>query len=47
MEKPITGKDGTQRKIELLMGRQKLKKTFQYEIKWMGLMHKHNTWIPR
>lgn len=40
MDKPITGKDGTQRKIELLMGRQKLKKTFQYEIKWQGLSHK-------
>ena len=29
------------------MGRQKLKKTFQYEIKWRGLDHKHNTWVPR
>jgi elongation factor 3 len=29
------------------MGRQKLKKSFQYEIKWRNLDHKFNTWIPR
>ena len=29
------------------MGRQKLKKSLQYEIKWKGLDHKFNTWIPR
>lgn len=29
------------------MGRQKLKKAFQYEIKWRGLDHKFNTWVPR
>lgn len=29
------------------MGRQKLKKSLQYEIKWRGLDHKWNTWIPR
>jgi len=29
------------------MGRQKLKKTLQYEVKWRGLDHKHNTWVPR
>jgi elongation factor 3 len=29
------------------MGRQKLKKSYQYEIKWRGLDHKFNTWIPR
>ena len=29
------------------MGRQKLKKSFQYEIKWRGLDHKHNTWVSR
>src|SRR5258707_12238490 len=28
------------------MGRQKLKKSSQYEIKWRGLDHKFNTWIP-
>lgn len=29
------------------MGRQKLKKSFQYEVKWRGLDHKWNTWVPR
>lgn len=29
------------------MGRQKLKKSFQYEIKWRGFDHKFNTWVPR
>src|SRR6266849_2158527 len=29
------------------MGRQKLKKSFRYEIKWRGLDHKFNTWVPR
>jgi elongation factor 3 len=29
------------------MGRQKLKKSFQYESKWRGLHHKFNIWIPR
>lgn len=29
------------------MGRQKLKKSLQYEIKWRGLDHKFNTWVPR
>lgn len=29
------------------MGRQKLKKSFQYEVKWRGLDHKFNTWVSR
>ena len=29
------------------MGRQKLRKSLQYEVKWRGLDHKWNTWIPR
>ena len=31
----------------MVMGRQKLKKTFQDEIKWRGLDHRYNTWVPR
>lgn len=31
----------------MIMGRQKLKKTFQYEVKWRGLDHKYNTWVAR
>lgn len=29
------------------MGRQKLRKSLQYEIKWRGLDHRFNTWVPR
>ena len=32
---------------KMLMGRQKLKKTFQYEVKWRGLDFKYNTWVAR
>lgn len=32
---------------QMIMGRQKLKKSFQYEIKWRGLDHKFNTWVSR
>ncbi|KAF3213014.1 hypothetical protein TWF679_005583 [Orbilia oligospora] len=35
------------RQIESLMGRQKYKKTFQYEVKWRGFLPKHNTQISR
>ncbi|KAK8864159.1 hypothetical protein IAR55_001405 [Kwoniella newhampshirensis] len=47
MEKPIEGKNGDLRKIEYILGRQKLKKTFQYEVKFKGMDHKFNAWIPR
>lgn len=33
--------------FQIIMGRQKLKKSFQYELKWRGLDHKFNTWMPR
>jgi elongation factor 3 len=33
--------------VQLVMGRQKLKKSYQYEIKWRGLDHKFNTWVSR
>ncbi|KAL0578289.1 [NU+] prion formation protein 1 [Marasmius crinis-equi] len=47
MDQDWVGRNGTKRKVELIMGRQKLKKSFQYEIKWRGLDHKFNTWVPR
>ncbi|KAH9485192.1 mRNA export factor elf1 [Psilocybe cubensis] len=47
MEQEWVGKDGSKRKLELIMGRQKLKKSFQYEVKWRGLDHKYNTWVGR
>ncbi|KAI8821378.1 P-loop containing nucleoside triphosphate hydrolase protein [Fimicolochytrium jonesii] len=46
METPIDI-DGSKRRIEYLIGRSKLKKSFQYEVKWVGLIPKHNTWVPR
>lgn len=48
MEKPIDLGDGRgPRRVEALMGRQKWKKTFQYEVKWVGLLPKHNTMVSR
>ncbi|QIX00384.1 hypothetical protein AMS68_005901 [Peltaster fructicola] len=48
MDKPIDLGDGKgPKRIENLMGRQKYKKTFQYEVKWVGMLPKHNTMISR
>jgi len=47
MDQFFVGKNGEKRKIELIMGRQKLKKSLQYEIKWKGLDHRYNSWLPR
>ncbi|VVT56202.1 uncharacterized protein SAPINGB_P004891 [Magnusiomyces paraingens] len=35
------------RVIENIIGRQKLKKNFRYEVKWKGWMPKFNSWIPK
>ncbi|EGP87047.1 mRNA export factor [Zymoseptoria tritici IPO323] len=35
------------RQIEALIGRQKYKKSFQYEVKWVNWLPKHNTMISR
>ncbi|BFZ56701.1 [NU+] prion formation protein 1 [Savitreella phatthalungensis] len=43
---PKTG-ELLKRRIEFLVGRQKLKKSFQYEVKWQGLDARWNTFIPR
>lgn len=47
MDTDIVGKNGDKRKLEMIMGRQKLKKSFQYEVKFRGMDHKHNAWIGR
>ncbi|KAF4984216.1 hypothetical protein FZEAL_556 [Fusarium zealandicum] len=48
MDKFIDLKDGNPaRQIETLVGRQKYKKTFQYEVKWRGLLPKFNSQISR
>lgn len=48
MAKPIDlGDGGRPRVLEAIIGRQKLKKSFQYEIQWKGFLPKHNTFMPR
>ncbi|KAG0308847.1 hypothetical protein BGZ97_013243 [Linnemannia gamsii] len=47
METWVTGGDGSKRQVEAIMGRQKLKKSYQYEIKWKNHVHKFNTWMSR
>lgn len=48
METPIDLGDGKGgRRIEALIGRQKYKKTFQYEVKWLHMLPKFNTMISR
>ncbi|TDZ74855.1 [NU+] prion formation protein 1 [Colletotrichum trifolii] len=48
MEKLIDLKDGkSPRQVEALVGRQKYKKTFQYEVKWIGWLPKYNTQVSR
>ena len=37
----------TGRRLENLMGRQKYKKSFQYEVKWVGMLPKHNSQVSR
>lgn len=47
MEKIVALPGMGERKVENLMGRQKYKKTFQYEVKWVGMLPKHNTQVSR
>ncbi|KAF2773678.1 ABC transporter domain-containing protein [Teratosphaeria nubilosa] len=48
MEVTIDVGDGKgPRRIEALIGRQKYKKSFQYEVKWVDWLPKHNTMISR
>ncbi|OTB00009.1 hypothetical protein M426DRAFT_66720 [Hypoxylon sp. CI-4A] len=48
MEKRIDLKDGKgERQLEALVGRQKFKKTFQYEVKWVAWLPKYNSQVSR
>ncbi|KAH8661955.1 P-loop containing nucleoside triphosphate hydrolase protein [Xylariales sp. PMI_506] len=48
MEKLIDIGDGKgQKQIEALVGRQKWKKSFQYEVKWKGWLPKYNSQVSR
>ncbi|CCG82024.1 mRNA export factor elf1 [Taphrina deformans PYCC 5710] len=46
IKNPKTG-EMENRRIEYIVGRQKLKKSFQYEIKWKMMEMRHNMWVPR
>jgi elongation factor 3 len=47
MEKLVDIGDGKEKRIEALLGRQKWKKSHQYEVKWVGLLPKHNSQVSR
>ncbi|KAA8910375.1 hypothetical protein TRICI_004173 [Trichomonascus ciferrii] len=48
LEKPIDiGDGGAPRVVEALIGRQKLKKSFQYEVKWKHMLPKYNSWLSK
>ncbi|RLV91603.1 NU+ prion formation protein 1 [Spathaspora sp. JA1] len=48
LKKEIDVGDGRgARSIEAIVGRQKLKKSFQYEIKWKLWLPKYNSWVPK
>jgi elongation factor 3 len=48
MDKEIDVGDGRgKRCIEAIVGRQKLKKSFQYEVKWKNWLPRYNTWVPK
>ncbi|SCV01133.1 LAMI_0G09516g1_1 [Lachancea mirantina] len=48
MEKEIDINDGRgKRSIEAIVGRQKYKKSFQYEVKWKWWKPKYNSWVPK
>lgn len=45
--KQVINYDGQKRVIEEISSRRKLKKTFEYEVKWIGMPETENSWIPR
>lgn len=47
METEVEGRTGEKRRIESLIGRQKEKKSFKYEVKWQNMDDRHNSWLPR
>ncbi|QLL32875.1 hypothetical protein HG536_0D03970 [Torulaspora globosa] len=48
MQKEIDIGDGRgKRAIEAIVGRQKLKRSFQYEVKWKWWKPKYNSWVPK
>lgn len=39
--------DGEKRVVEKLLSRRKLKRSYEYEVQWLGLHSDKNTWQPR
>jgi len=39
--------DGEKRVVEELVGRRKLKQSYEYEVKWVGKSSVENSWLPR
>ncbi|KAL1935065.1 hypothetical protein VTP01DRAFT_4205 [Rhizomucor pusillus] len=39
--------DGEKRVVEDIVGRRKLKQSYEYEVQWVGKSSVENTWIPR
>jgi elongation factor 3 len=39
--------DGEEGQVEALCGRRKSKKTYEYEVKWVGRRENKNSWITR
>lgn len=46
LKKPVNW-DGLKRVVEGLRARRKMKKTFEYEVEWVGMGPDENSWIPR
>lgn len=47
LERMVDIGDGRPKKIAMLVGRQKYKKSYQYEVQWQGLMPKYNSMVSR
>mmetsp|Transcript_33591 Transcript_33591/g.74378 ORF Transcript_33591/g.74378 Transcript_33591/m.74378 type:complete len:1029 (+) Transcript_33591:223-3309(+) len=39
--------EGTKRVVERIIGRRKLKSSYEYEVQWVNMHPENNTWIPR
>ena len=39
--------EGEEKQVELLNGRRKSKKTYEYEVKWVGRRENKNSWLTR
>ncbi|KAI5809911.1 mRNA-nucleus export ATPase [Peziza echinospora] len=47
LERMVDIGDGKAKKVDMLVGRQKWKKSYQYEVQWQGLLPKYNTMVSR